>query len=228
MFQAIYDSPWHNPAAFLILGAAFLALWMRRRPFLVAYVALFALVTFADCVATGGSPPAALARSSWGSAISIAFIILGDFRYFLLVERFARRPLARPLDATAPITWLSAAGLALIVPVGSALVNRALSGREADVRWTYLVYEVMFAALALALRFLVLPRRLAPAPPEVRAWLLAVTSFEIAQYALWALADVIILAGADLGFGLRLIPNFMYYAFFLPFVAWKAPPAERA
>lgn len=226
MFQAIYESPWHNPAAFLALGAGFLALWMRRRPFLVAYVSLFALEILADCLATGGSPPVALAGSRWASAISVAFIITGDFRYFLLVERYARSPLARPLDPTTRPAWLSAVALAFLVPVGSAIVNRALASRVTDPRWTYLTYEVMFAALALWLRLLVLPRRLAPAPPEVRAWLLAVTSFEIVQYALWALADVIILAGVDVGFGLRLVPNFMYYAFFLPFVAYRAPASE--
>lgn len=223
MFQAIYDSPWHSPAAFWAAGVAFLALWARRKPFLVAFFALFTVEILADALATGGWSPLTWFASRWASPIAIAFVILGDFRYFFLVERFARRPDARPGDRTPAAAWAGAAALALVVPVASAIANRALAGRLADARWTFLTYEALFFVLALALRFAVLPRRLAAAPAPVRAWLLSVTSFEIAQYALWALADVIILAGADAGFALRLVPNAMYYALFLPFVAWKAP-----
>jgi hypothetical protein len=50
-----------------------------------------------------------------------------------------------------------------------------------------------------------------------------VASFEIVQYALWALADVLILSGMSWGFLLRIVPNSLYYAFFLPFVWWTAP-----
>lgn len=220
MFQAIYESPWHNPAAFWALGVAFLAWWMRRKAFLVAYFALFVVEILADTLATGGLSGL---RPPWATPISIAFVILGDFRYFLLVERFAWRPATTPHDDTAPSAWASAAALSLVVPVASSIANRALAGRVVDVRWTYLTYEVMFLAFALALRFAILPKRLAALAPEVRAWLLAVTSFEIAQYALWASADIVILAGADAGFALRLAPNAMYYAIFLPFVAWRAP-----
>jgi hypothetical protein len=42
---------------------------------------------------------------------------------------------------------------------------------------------------------------------------------------LWASADVIILAGVDAGFGLRLAPNIMYYVGFVPF-AWLTAPEE--
>lgn len=223
MFQAIYDSPWHSPAAFWAAGVAFLALWVRRKPFLVAFFALFTIEIVADALATGGWSPLALLKSPWASPIAIAFVILGDFRYFLLIERFARRPDAEPADPTTPAAWAGAAASALIVPVAAALANRTVAARFTDPRWTYLTYEALFVVLALTLRFVVLPRRLAAAPANVRAWLLAVTGFEIAQYALWVLSDVIILAGADAGFGLRLLPNAMYYAIFLPFVAWKAP-----
>jgi len=228
MFQAIYDSPWQSPAAFWAAGVAFLAWWMRRKPFLVAFVALFTVEILADALATGGWSPLTFLKSPWASPISIAFVILGDFRYFLLVARHGRLPAATPGDATPTAAWASAAALALIVPVASALVTRFLPPRLADVRWTFLIYEVMFVALALALRFAWLPRRLDRTPAAVRAWLLAVTGFELAQYVLWAAADVIILAGADAGFALRLVPNAMYYALFLPFVCRTAPPEVDA
>ena len=228
MFHAIYDSPWHSPAAFWAAGIAFLAWWMRRRPFLVAFVALFTVEILADGLATGGWSPLSWFKSPWASPVSIAFVVLGDLRYFLLVERHARLPSARPFDATPTVAWASAAALALVVPITSAAVTRALPARLADARWTFLIYEILFVALALALRLSWLPRRLARAPVAVRGWLLRITGFELVQYGLWALADVIILAGADTGFALRLAPNAMYYALFLPFVAGTAPPEVDA
>jgi hypothetical protein len=187
---------------------------------MVGFFALFAVEILADALATGGWSPLSLLKSRWTTPIAIAFVILGDFRYFLLVERFARAP--SPADRTPPSAWAAAAGLSLVVPALSAAAGRVLPA--GDSRWTFLTYEAMFLVLALALRFAVLPRRLAPAGAPVRRWLLALTTFEVVQYALWALADVVILSsGADAGFALRIVPNAMYYAAFLPFVAWTAP-----
>ncbi|APR75706.1 Hypothetical protein A7982_01052 [Minicystis rosea] len=221
MFQAIYDSPWAATAFVGAASFAALALWIRRKSFLVAYFVLFTVEILADALRSGSwAPPI---HPAWAGAVGIAFVVLGDFRYFLLVERFAQRSAARPGDATAPSAWAVATVLALIVPVASVPVIKLLPPRCADVRWTYLAYEVMFVALAVALRAVVLPRRLAAAPAAVRRWLLGVTTFQIVQYALWASADVLILGGADAGFALRLVPNAMYYALFLPFVAFRAP-----
>lgn len=220
MFRAIYESSWHSPVALWALATVLFAWLMRRRPFLTAWLALFTVEILADAWATGGLSPL---KPPWSTPIAIAFVILGDFRYFLLVERFVRRPEAKPSDATAPSAWGTAVALAFVVPVVSSIGNRALEGRVTDTRWTFLTYELTFLVLALVLRFVILPRRLAGAGAPLRAWLLRVTTFEVAQYALWAAADVIILAGADVGFALRLVPNTMYYALFLPFVAWAAP-----
>jgi hypothetical protein len=224
MFRAIYDSPWHNPAAFWAAGLAFLAWWMRRKPFLTAFVALFTVEILADALSSGAWSPVTLLHSPAEQPLSIAFVILGDWRYFLVAERYARSPSARPGDATAPAAWASSIALSFVVPIASAIANRHLpAGLAADVRWTFLVYEILFFLLAIALRFAVYPRRLAAAPAPVRAWILRVTTFEIVQYALWALSDVTILAGVDAGFALRLVPDGMYYMLFLPFVALTAP-----
>jgi len=223
MFQSIYDSPWTTTAAVGLASFAALAAWLRQKPFLVAFFALFTVEILADALRSGTWSPLLLLRSPWAGPIDIAFILLGDFRFFLLVARFARRPHSRPADATAPVAWAGAAAFTLIVPTLYAVVNRNLPARFADLRWTFLTYEAMFLVLALALRFAVLPRRLGAAPAAVRGWLLRVAAFEVAQYALWVLADVIILSGVDAGFALRLVPNAMYYALFLPFVAWTAP-----
>lgn len=226
MFQAIYQSPWHSPAAFWAAGIAFLAWWSRRQAFLVGFFALFTVEILADALASGGWSPLAGTNSPWATPISIAFVIVGDFRYFLLVERFTRRPEGSPREPTSRAAWAAAAALSFVVPVASGVVNQA--AQFADVRQTYLVYEAMFLVLALALRFVVLPRRLADAPLDVQRWLLRLTLFQVVQYGLWALSDVVILRGVDAGFLLRLIPNAMYYALFLPFVAATAPREAEA
>jgi hypothetical protein len=147
------------------------------------------------------------------------FVIVGDARYFVLVER-AR---AGRLDASA---LALAGGLSFVVPIASWLPQLAWPAAFANGRHVFLLYEVMFVALAAAMRVW-LPRRLARAgaDDEARRWALRVTHFELAQYALWATSDLVILAGYDLGFALRLVPNAMYYILYLPFVAWSAPRA---
>ena len=45
----------------------------------------------------------------------------------------------------------------------------------------------------------------------------AVLAYAVAYYALWAAADLSILAGRDAGWALRMLPNQLYYALFVPF-----------
>ncbi|MEZ4253518.1 MAG: hypothetical protein R3B99_35360 [Polyangiales bacterium] len=47
-------------------------------------------------------------------------------------------------------------------------------------------------------------------------------------YALWATADVVLLLGVELGHLLRIVPNVLYYAVFLVFVAATAPSRTEA
>lgn len=222
MWKAIYESPIHHPVLAWLAGACFLAYFMRRRPFLTAYVALFTVEILADALLTGAYSPAAKTR--WETPFGIAFVILGDFRYFLLVERFARAPLAAPQERTRAAAWAAAIAFAFGVPVASTIARSVVTMPSA--RWTFLTYEAMFLALALALRLIVLPKRLTTAPERIRRWLLFVTSFEVAQYALWAFADVVILSNNEVGYLIRLLPNVLYYVAFVPMVALSAPSEE--
>ena len=86
-----------------------------------------------------------------------------------------------------------------------------------------LVSLSIFLVLALVLRFVVMPRRTAALDPDLRRWLLLVTTFEVVQYGLWVSIDVVIFAGADVGYLLRFVPNFLYYVAFVPFVYLTAP-----
>jgi hypothetical protein len=55
--------------------------------------------------------------------------------------------------------------------------------------------------------------------PPRGAFLGALFGYSAAYYALWLTADVlIVLAGLDLGWAIRMVPNQLYYAFWTPFV----------
>src|SRR5215208_793488 len=115
MFQAIYDSPWHAPAFYWLIAAVFLVALVRRLPWLTAYLVLFTFEIAADALATGGWSPLILTQSRWLTPIAVVFVILGDLRFFALIERFARPPgtLLRARGAAAIIGW------SLLVPVTS-------------------------------------------------------------------------------------------------------------
>ena len=53
--------------------------------------------------------------------------------------------------------------------------------------------------------------------PRLRNYLRIVLTYVAIYYALWAIADVLIIAGIDLGWALRIVPNQLYYAFWVPF-----------
>jgi hypothetical protein len=219
VWQALYDSPWHHPAvAWLAVTLGAVALAARQR-FLVGYLMLFGLEMAADALA---SAPFTHLPSGAATVLAVVFVIAGDFRLFLLVERCVSQD---------RLTWggaLRALGLSLIVPVGSSAIRLLVPAVSATGRLQYLVYEGLFVVLALAMRFVVLPRRLADREPETRRWALDLTAFVLVQYVLWVLADLLLLGGFAPAYALRIVPNVMYYALFLPFVYVRAPARERA
>src|SRR5690606_22193470 len=91
-----------------------------------------------------------------------------------------------------------------------------------NVRYTFLCYEILFLALAAFFLRKVIPRRALPA--DVRHWQAALFAFAMVYYACWALADIVILSGFDVGYLIRVVPNVLYYGLFVPFVFWRAPP----
>jgi hypothetical protein len=221
IFERMYASPLHDPLFFWLVAIVFVFVLASRLPFLAGFLVVFTFEIVADALATGALSPIPKG-ASWGTPVAVAFVILGDFRYFLLVERYRGEGRSRAAVFGEAAAW------AFVVPVVSFALRNVVPSLAAPVRVTFLTYELLFLGLALALRFVVLPRRAAGASPEVRRWLFEVTVFEISQYALWATADVLILSGLSGGFLLRLVPNAMYYAFFLPFVLLRAPAALRA
>jgi hypothetical protein len=233
LFEAVYFSAWHNPAAIWLVALAFGAVLVRSgsapasqasarsapAAWLSGYLMVFTAAIAIDALCSGAWSPTE--GTALATPIAIFFVILGDFRFFLLLERFAP-------ESRSPHRWAQAAGWALLIPVGSTVARKIYPAFFENPRITFLTYEAAFVVLALVFRFVIVPRRFAPASPGVRRWIAAVTTYQIVQYALWATADVVILSGIDAGYALRLAPNLMYYAFFVPFVWWTAPRDELA
>ena len=81
-----------------------------------------------------------------------------------------------------------------------------------------MLYESGFLALCVGVSRLVLPRVLEADPARLR-FVRSIFGYSAAYYALWLVADVLIVAfGLDAGWALRIVPNQLYYAFWVPFV----------
>lgn len=217
--QSIYDAALHHPGIAWLAAVLTAFAFARRQRFLVGWFVLFLLAIVADAWATGAFTRVP-AEHGW--IAGVVFVILGDLRFFVLAERYARGKLDGKAIGTA-------VGLALLVPVATEILRRVVPVVGATPRYTFLAYEVMFLALALVLRFVVYPGRLlGMVQAPVRHWVLSIASFEILQYGLWVACDLLILAGVEWALVLRIAPNTLYYALFLPFVVLRAPEAAWA
>jgi len=177
-------------------------------------VRVWALVFAAESIADATLPALA-------GVPMLLFVLLGDWRVFVLVEALSApdRPLGRHLVVAAAWT--------LVVPLVTAVTYLAVVARGAVSPGTmlsilaeaassqalWLVYEVAFSVLALVQRGAILPRR----RPVALRYLRAVWAWVIGYYVLWACADMLILAGDDRGWLLRMLPNQLYYGLFVPF-----------
>lgn len=234
IFDVLYDSPWHHPMLCWAATPLVLGLLWRARPradaapearTLWRLALLGQLLIALDALATGSWSPIP-ADTAASTAAGVGFVILGDLRYFVLLERYSLP--GGPGGAAGPLRGLlRALGLSLLIPVLFEVVSLALPTVFAEPRRKFLGYEVLFLGLLLGVRWGLLPRRLAAGGQDLRGWLLRLTTFEVVQYGLWALADVIILAGARAGLLLRLLPNVLYYVVFIPFAYLTAPPPLR-
>lgn len=213
---------WIVPLLFL----SYLAIAGRRRAvastdpaasFVRSYSLLFAFETLLDSFATGPlSRWLGIAGTTAGTVLMLAFVLLGDFRVLVLVLR-----LARP-----PGRWLRDAALwTFVVPLLAWTIDGDLRRRWPGLpeQTIWLVYELGFFALALIWRSVLVPRWAAAAGESARLpFLRAVLLYAAVYYALWALADVLVLVlGLDVGWGLRIVPNQLYYGFWVPFVFFR-------
>ncbi len=175
----------------------------------------FAFETLLDPWATGPGLRALGWQEAWaGTALVFVFVLLGDLRVLWLLALVAHpeRGLAAALRWAAPLT--------LLVPVAAglpyAILQRLVPDLHGQVLW--MLYELAFAALCLWLARVWAPRVAAEDPARL-GFLRAVAGYSAVYYVLWASADLLIVAaGLDLGWVLRVIPNQLYYGFWVLFV----------
>ena len=222
VFEAFYAGPVQHPI--LLWGCAALGSWIaltRRNldPSMRRYCAGLALLSGMDAwltttVVFGLGP----LPESLEVVVPLFFVLMGDLRFLLLVT--CATPNGGLALRVRPA--LVAIGATLIVPILSQLGLRLLPESVQSARAMFLIYEVAFACLTLAL--------LRWAPQLRRSpWLRSISRYVILYYSLWAGADVIILAtGSDLGFGVRLLPNWLYYGGFIGVLGWLAAGARLA
>lgn len=216
--KAIYDSPFHHPLVAWLVGLALLFAIARRLPFLYAYLVVFLVEILADAVATGAWSPVPMGTPAY-TAFSVLFIVLGDFRYFFLVERVTRpeRSLGEVLAFTVP--------LSLAVPIVTGVMTKTVPAMQDD-RVLYVVYESALCLIVLGLDRYRLAR--AAVSDEIKTWMHRVSLLFAGLYFGWAACDALLLLGVTAAHVLRIVPNVLYYAAFLPFVFWAAPESVRA
>jgi len=203
-----YYSAWQEPWGLWLAPIAFLV-WRALAPapgagavpaarrLVFVWSALFTAETMLDPLATGPLAKA-IAAPAASTALGLAFVLLGDFRIWWLV--FAvERPAGAALRALVPTAG---------VPIAAWLAARALAPLPGQALW--LVHETLFVAVAFALSRRVTGR-----------FARELLAYAAVYYALWAGADVLILAGVDAGWLLRCVPNQLYYGLTVPFVWWR-------
>jgi hypothetical protein len=201
-FQNFAQSAWVLPLLPWLATPIVVAYALRQRGFLRVWGIACALLIAADAFTNGAWTPVP-PHTSWATFFGVTFVILGDFRYFLLVEQ-ARTPNRPPLAVLA-----SAGALAFVVPLAAQLF-RATTSIAGDLRTTYLTYEALFLGFLLVYGFALGRRR---SPLERRLF-----GFELAQYGAWATIDVLLLVTkADSLYLARVVPDVLYYVVFVPF-----------
>lgn len=228
-YATIYHSPWHNPGLFFLANGLLIAFLLRQkvdtaaRRYFRGFFLILALLAIVDAGLTGELAPFPGPIVPY---VAIPFVILGDVRYFFLLERYAKSGGEKRSTVT---LFLRSLAWGLIVP-STAYATKQLFFPERTNHWLFLTYESYFSILAIVFRFVVLPKwlRNADISNERKNWLRMVGSFELVFYLLWASADVVILSGHEWGYLPRMIPNILYYAVFGWLVFLSAPKELRS
>jgi len=244
-WQDLYRSEWQGVVAVVVVPALFLLYLAAAEPsrhggvlpaaarFVRWWAAVFAVLTILDPIAGGPLLRLLAVRDPRvATGVMLAFVLLGDFRVYLLVfgllayagpRRAARAtdPLHAARDTlrvVPPRAALAAALATLVVPTVAGLVDRLLRSRHPGLpaQTVWLIYELAFFCVAVGMLVRLVPARVSAAEPRLANYLRRVLAYVAAYYALWAAADVVILAGIDAGWALRVVPNQLYYALWVP------------
>jgi len=204
------------PAIFLVYllssrRARELAASSAEARFVRSWALLFAVETMLDPLVGSKLPALFGVAPPLATAALLTFVLLGDFRVYWLVFAVALANVRRG-------AWLAAAAtpvVPLLAYAGDHLAARFWEDATGQRLWV--IHELLFTAVAVWLWAEWLPSRVADA--ERLRFLRRVCAYVIVYYALWAVSDMLWLAfERDPVWLLRVVPNQLYYAFFVPFV----------
>lgn len=204
-FQPFHDSTWQHPGIAFGGGAVVLLWLLLSRPRQLPLLCGLQLVMLLDALCTGSLSPVPTAPW-WSRLVPVFFVVQGDARFFFLLARgqFSR---------------CKSLGLALLAglfaPLASYAIQTVLPTWLPTSRHLFLTDELLFCFVAIALLVRLRDSQRGP----MLQWQRRLCQFELLQYGLWVCSDLLILGGLDVGFALRILPNFMYYVVFVPFVA---------
>jgi hypothetical protein len=212
LFQAFYDSPLQHPWLLWLAAAAAMAVVLTRTRLPQStrrYCIGLGLLSLADGWLTSNSVLGIGALSGAASSVvPLFFVLVGDLRFLVVATSGGPGGTLRPTGRTLGVALV----LTLIVPVSSQVIVGLLPDALSGNRTLFLVYELSFALLVIALlRW----------HTNVRgtAWVRSVARFVLLYYLLWATADILILLLGDLGYLLRVLPNLLYYGGLIAVIA---------
>lgn len=227
-FADLYKTEWQGTWALWVVPVVFLAFLLissrerdRREStqveeaFLGGWMLFWTLETLLDSLATGPLTRwLGLQGTDAATGIMLFFVLAGDLRVFQLVFRLARPNDGFALSLRRALKWM------LLVPIFSWWMDQGMRQVWPDLpgQTLWLTYELAFLGLALYLRQGWLTVKASNCSAQRLRGLRHVLGFVAVYYALWAGADFLILVGGfDAGWLVRMVPNQLYYAFFVPF-----------
>jgi hypothetical protein len=225
-WQAFYTSDWQGLWALLPVPAAFFVFLLvskRAREvaarsdearFLHGWSLLFALETLLDPIVAGKLTKVLGLSPGSATAVLLFFVLLGDFRVWWLLFALARGGVRRGAALAAAVTPV----IPLLAFAGDRLAGAFVADASGMRIWV--LYELLFTSTALWLRGAWLQRQ--KLEPRQLRFLRFVCGYAALYYGLWAASDLLwITTSLDLAWLLRVVPNQLYYAFFVPCV-WLA------
>ena len=225
-WRAFYQSDLQGVWLLLPVPAAFLAwLLLSRRAreraarssearFLFYWALLFSAETLLDPL-VGTLLVRWLGLSSGlATAVMLLFVLLGDFRVYWLLFAVALRDVRGGAQLAAAVT----PAVPVLAWASNWLLERFAPDATGQRLW--LIHELLFSGVAAWLWGAWLRRRVSDA--ATLRFLRRVCAYVMLYYGLWAACDALWLATSlDVAWLLRVLPNQLYYAFFVPFV-WLA------
>lgn len=226
-YEQIYWAYLHHVIAGAFAAAVMVVVVARRLPsFLHGLTFILLGLTMADAVTSGVlNKIDGVQGSALHTAAIFFFVVAGDWRFFLVMRRYTREGLDRA-SWGGPGLWLKALAPVLAPVLVTGAMQAGVPQWYGSLHAQFLTYELVMVALVLGVILVWLPRASEGVTPEVRRWLRLVTYVELSHYVLWALSDALILSGVEFGYLLRLAPDVIYYALWIP-ALWVFAPKEE-